>query len=224
MKYALSTTDMNKIKARITEQLVKRYIEKVLTPALREQGWSQVIFEPRTWFDDKYDLLGLDWKLEQRFFIDNGLYPTEEFLAAFKKLTKVLENLPDGFLIKLRKTKRTKLLKEALAEFGLEKDNWRIHSFQPIKRSEYADNEELPIVEGEIEIVEVKTGKAILPSNQMISYGKALQEKYVLRFFHVNIISFEKNIFEIEEKLVTNTEELETVQKNERKRSAHCNQ
>jgi hypothetical protein len=84
---------------------------------------------------------------------------------------------------------------------------------------EHDDNEQLPIVEGEIEIVEIKTGKAIIPSQQMISYRKVLEERYFLRFFHVNIISFEKNEFEIEEKLVTTPEELETVQKKERKRS-----
>ena len=74
-------------------------------------------------------------------------------------------------------------------------------------------------MKGEIEVVEVKTGKAIVPSHQMINYREVLDEKYALHFFHVNIISFEKNEFEIEEKLVTTSEELETVQLQERKRS-----
>ena len=73
-------------------------------------------------------------------------------------------------------------------------------------------------MEGEIEVVEVKTGKAIIPSYQMANYRKVLEEGYFLRFFHVNIISFEKNEFEIEEKLVTTPEELEAVQLQERKR------
>jgi hypothetical protein len=119
------------------------------------------------------------------------------------------ENTPDGFLAKLRKTKQTKLLKDTLKEFGLHNSSWS---------SGHKDNEQLPIVEGEIEIVEIKTGKAIIPSHQMISYRKVLDEKYALRFFHVNIISFEKNEFEIEEKLVTTPEELEAVQLQERKR------
>jgi len=109
------------------------------------------------------------------------------------------------------------LLKDALEEFGLQNRGLSVgeYSYFP---SEHDGNEQLQVVEGEIEIVEIKTGKAIIPSDQMISYRKVLGERYVLRFFHVNIISFEKNEFEIEEKLVTTPEELEAVQLQERKR------
>ncbi len=225
MKYGLHWTDINRFKGRITEMLVKRYIEKVLIPALREQGWDQIIFTPNAWFGDEVEQnknrpkhMQIFWNPEPKFFIENGLYPTEELVKSFKKLTKVLENVPDGFFFKLRKTEQTKRLKEALAEFGLQNGWGRYselgeYSYSP---SEHDDNEQLPIVEGEIEIVEIKTGKAIIPSHQMISYRKVLEERYALRFFHVNIISFEKNEFEIEEKLVTTPEELETVQKKEK--------
>jgi hypothetical protein len=222
VKYALHTTEVNNFKANITERLVERYIRKVLIPDLIKQGWSHVIFEPRAWFS--FESESYDQKLVQKFFIDNSLYPTKEFFRAFEKLTRLLKNIPDGFLVKLRRTRKTKPLKRALKELGLESCDWEIPLRQPFTRSEHDSNEQLPIVEGEIEIVEVKTGKAIFPSHQMISYRKVLEEKYVLRFFHVNIISFEKNEFEIEEKIVTNPKELETVQKKERKRSARCNQ
>jgi hypothetical protein len=225
MKYGLHWTELNNFKARLTERLVKRYIEKILIPALREQGWNQAIFTPNCWFGDEEEQnknrpkpMQIFWNLESKFFVSNGLYPTEEFLQAFKKLTRLLDNTPDGFLVKLRKTKRTKLLKDALEELGLKKcSGWSVgeYSYSPL---EHDDNEQLPIVEGEIEIVEVKTGKAIIPSHQMVSYRKVLEERYVLRFFHVNIISYEKNEFEIEEKLVTTPEELEAVQLQERKR------
>lgn len=224
VKYAFHTTELNNFKARLTERLVKRYIEKVLIPALREEGWDQIIFTPHAWFGDEIEQnknrpkhMQIFWNLEKKFFIANGLYPTEELLKSFKKLTKLLENTPDGFLVKLRKTEQTKRLKEALEEFGLQGGGWSVgeYSYFP---SEHDSNEQLPIVEGEIEIVEIKTGKAIIPSHQMISYRKVLEERYALRFFHVNIISFEKNEFEIEEKLVTTPEELEAVQLQERKR------
>ena len=224
VKYAFHTTELNKFKARLTEKLVKRYIEKMLIPALREQGWNQVIFEPHSWFGDEEEQnknrpnhMQIFWNLESFFFVRNGLYPTKVFLKSFKKLTKVLENTPDGFLFKLRNTNRTKLLKDALEEFGLQNRGLSVgeYSYFP---SEHDGNEQLQVVEGEIEIVEIKTGKAIIPSDQMISYRKVLGERYVLRFFHVNIISFEKNEFEIEEKLVTTPEELEAVQLQERKR------
>ena len=224
MKYSLHWTELNNFKARLTERLVKRYIEKILIPALRKQGWNQVIFEPHTWFGDEVEQnknrpkhLQIFWNFESFFFIRNGLYPTKVFLKSFKKLTKVLENTPDGFLVKLRKTKQTKLLKDALEEFGLQNRGLSFGEYSYIP-SEHDGNEQLQVVEGEIEVVEVKTGNAIIPSHQMVSYRKVLEERYVLRFFHVNIISFEKNEFEIEEKLVTTPEELEAVQLQERKR------
>lgn len=224
MKYSLHWTEINRFKGKITEMLVRRYIEKVLVYALREQGWDQIIFTPNAWFGDEIEQNKNRPKHRQifltpepKFFIANSLYPTEELLESFKKLTKLLKNTPDGFLVKLRKTEHTKRLKEALKEVGSQGGGWSVgeYSYFP---SEHDGKEQLSIVEGEIEIVEVKTGKAIIPSHQMINYREVLDEKYALRFFNVNIISFEKNEFEIEEKLVTTPEELEAVQLQERKR------
>jgi hypothetical protein len=64
-----------------------------------------------------------------------------------------------------------------------------------------------PVVEGEIEIVEVKSGTARLASNQIKSYTDVLRKGYPLRYFHVEIISFERNQFEIKEKLITDPRE-----------------
>lgn len=216
MKYSLHWTDINRFKGKITEMLVRRYIEKVLVNALKEEGWDQIIFTPNAWFGDEIEQnknrpehMQIFWKFEEELFVRNSLCPTKELLKSFKRLASLLENTPDGFLAKLRKTTQTKQLKDTFKDLGLKNRGWS---------SDHEDKELLPIVEGEIEIVEIKTGKAIIPSHQMISYRKVLDEKYALRFFHVNIISFEKNEFEIEEKLVTTPEELEAVQLHERKR------
>jgi hypothetical protein len=223
MKYSLHWTDINRFKGKITEMLVRRYIEKVLVNALREEGWDQIIFTQNAWIGDEIEQnknrpphMQIFSNLELKFFILNGLYPTKELLESFKKLT-ILKNTPDGFLAKLRKTEHTKLLKEALKEIGSHGGSWSVgeYSYFP---SEHDGNEQLLIVEGEIEVVEVKTGNAILHSTQMTNYRKTLEKGCFLRFFHVNIISFEKNEFEIEEKLVTTPEELESVQLQERKR------
>jgi len=207
----------NNWQAHVTERLVSNYIEDVIIPALKHQGWNEVIFTPHAWFRCEESFWTLE--LEQKFFIENGLYPTKELLETFKKLTRLLENTPDGFLVKLRKTERTKPLKEALKEFSLENygewskefSEWSNGKYRFI-RSEHDENEQLPIVNGEIEVIEVKSGNAILSPNQKRSYGKILQEGFILRFFHVNMISFEKNEFEIEEKLITNLNELNASQ------------
>jgi hypothetical protein len=224
MKYSLHWTEINRFKGKITEMLVRPYIEKVLVNALREEVWDQIIFISNAWVGDKIEQnknrpqhRQIFWNPELKFLIANGFYPTEELLASFKKLTKLLKNIPDGFLVKLRKTEQTKRLREALVEGGLRGGVWRVGEFI-FSHSEHDGSEQLSIVKGEIEVVEVKTGKAIVPSHQMINYREILDEKYALRFFHVNIISFEKNEFEIEEKLVTTSEELEAVQLKERTR------
>ena len=225
MKYSLNSNDHKSLKisfrtlynnwqAHVTERLVGNYIEDKLIPALKYQGWNEVIFTPYAWFNHEENFW--EQKLEQKFFIENGLYPTKELLETFKKLTRLLENTPDGFLVKLRKTERTKPLKEALKEFSLSLENSRIDWRGNGGFREHDENEQLPeqlpIVNGEIEVIEVKSGNAILPPNQKRSYGKILQEGFVLRFFHVNVISFEKNEFEIKEKIITNPDELNTSQ------------
>lgn len=224
IKYSLVWTVLNNFKSRLTERLVKQYIEKTLIPDLRVQGWDQIIFTPHVWFGveeeqnkNRPKSRQIFMNSELIFFVSNGLYPTGDFLKYFKKLTRVIKNAPDGFLVKLRRTNQTKLLKDTLKEFGLKGGGWSVGGFSFFP-SEHDRNEQLQVVEGEIEIVEVKTGKAIINSCQMIDYRKVLEEKYALRFFHVNILSFEKNEFEIEEKLIRTPKELEVVQLQERGR------
>lgn len=208
IKYSFNRKEMNNWKARITERLIHCYIDDVLIPTLRKQGWDNAIFTPYAWFGD---CIGQAPEMELRFLVDNGLFPTRRFLTAFKKLTNSLENVPDGFLIKIKKTGITKPLKEAIKEFEL--NRWRFSTVNEKPIFDYLKfdkNEILPVVDGEIEAVEVKSDKATLPPHQKRSYGNILREGYVLRFFHVNIVSFEKNEFEIEEKLLTAPNELKT--------------
>jgi len=167
VKYSFVWTELNNFKARLTERLVRQYCRKVLVPALREQGWDQVIFTPYAWFGDDVEenkgrpkALQIFWHNEEKILIEKGFYPSKNFLKIFKELTSLLENTPDGFLIKLKKTELAKPLKEALKEIGSENcERWRV-SEDGFNMSEHDDNEQLEVVEGEIEVVEVKTGKA----------------------------------------------------------------
>lgn len=76
-----------------------------------------------------------------------------------------------------------------------------------------------PEVNGKIEIVEVKTGKAYLPSNQRESYLAALRSGFHLRIFHVEIVSLSENRFEIREKLVKTEREFGNTMKKEVRKS-----
>jgi hypothetical protein len=177
-----------------------------LVPRLKSQGWDEVIFSRETWFDEWMPL----GKPEERFFISKGLFPNEQFLLSFQRLTKqLLSNAPDGFLVKLRKTGEVKPLVHALKEFGLEGSswNWGSYSFEP---SQHNKKEKLPVVSGEIEVVEVKYGKSILPPHQKKSYTDVVFGGHKVRFFNVVIRSLDKNDFELAEKVIANPRDLKT--------------
>ena len=136
LKYSLNSNDHKSLKisfrtvynnwqARVTERLVGNYIEDVIIPALKHQGWSEVIYAQDCAFgyEDESEkpvaLQGFWNKGEQRFLIANGLCPTEEFIKTFRKLTRLLKHSPDGYLLKFKKTGKVKPLKEALKELDL---------------------------------------------------------------------------------------------------------
>jgi len=209
MRYSFHPRELNRWKARITERLVECYVNDVLVSKLKKEGWDDVLYTSHAWFAYPNEKIEFFKNLEIRLFIANRLFPTKEFLEGFKKLTRLLENVPDGFLIKLKKTGKTKSLKEALQESGLSYHSWSFGGYR-FDRMEHDENELLPVVNGEIEVIEIKSGKSVLPPSQKRSYRNILQEGYVLRFFHVNIISFKNNDFEIEEKIIRNPNELKT--------------
>jgi len=196
-----------------------------------------VIFSTVTWFSVP-DSLGFnpDFKDEKLFFLANRLLPKHELLNNFKELTKTLSNCPDGFLIKLKKTGGSKSLKDGMVEMGLrslkssisesivsnaeflqerclktlKEHGYAIEKSLSFDSEKHETTEQLPIVDGEIEIVEVKSGKGNLARNQIESYTEVVKKGFTLRFFLVNVISLEKNEFEIKEKLIRNPNEIKT--------------
>ena len=74
---------------------------------------------------------------------------------------------------------------------------------------EVDETTEIPIVMGEIEIVEVKSNKGRLSRVQKEEHGNLVKNGYPLRLFHVSIVSFAKNRFEVKEKLLRTIAEIE---------------
>ena len=68
----------------------------------------------------------------------------------------------------------------------------------------------IPIVNGDIEIIEVKTGKANIPPYQQKNYRQVVKNGFTFRYFHVDIVTLNENHFEVEEKLLTNPEEVKS--------------
>lgn len=181
------------------------------TQSLKKEGWDYAFFReelPRNRSDGRillYDNLG--WL--EGFFINDGLFPNHKLLSKIEKLKGLIEHKPDGFLIKLKKTGETKTLKEA---FGLER--WEVRNgllhFAPncFIRFEHDGNEQVSMVDGEIEAVEVKSDKAHLQSYQRKNYIKIVNNGYALRYFTVKIVSFERNQFDIKERFIKNADEI----------------
>jgi hypothetical protein len=126
-------------------------------------------------------------------------------------LASLLEGAPDGILFKLNKTGRAIARKKALLR---SKGGIEYFSFdgRPAWFVEWrALPKKVPIVSGEMEVVEVKVDKAFMMPHQIENYKEVLKNGYLVRYFHVYIISFEKNEFEIYERVISSAEELKAL-------------
>jgi len=132
-------------------------------------------------------------------FLKRGVFPSLDMYGKTINLISLLEVATDGILFKLNKTGEVIDRKKALS--GMKGNTNILLNELP---------EKIPIVSGDIEVIEIKLGKSNLPPHQKRSYRNIIQEGYGFRFFHVNIISFARNEFEIREKLLTNPSELKS--------------
>ena len=239
-KFSLIPKELNSWKAKIAERLIESYVEQVLIPKVkREEGWDIVIFSRITWFSVPSSTgFNPDFRNERLFFLSNGLVPTPKLLDKFEHLTQTLENMPDGFLVKLRRTGELKSLGNSINEMGLKAvSRWkmqsaksvflsgldRVRGLENIKKHGYAivkginfdreildTKQELTVVDGDIEVIEVKADKGNLSSGQVRSYTKVVKNGFPLRFFKVDMLAFEKNQFEITERLIREPSEIKT--------------
>jgi len=211
---------MNNWKGRITESLTRFYIRDVLAPKLEKEGWFKVLYlrdiPSRTPSDttNKYSSNILS-RLRLVNFLNNGVYPSQELLDKCEKVNGLLEHSPDGFLLKLKRTGEMKPMKELISELGRGKWKWSDEGgeceFSTIEADETI---EIPTVNGEIEVVEVKSDKGKLSTVQKEEYSNLVKNGCPLRLFHVSIVSFDKNHFEVKQKLLRSVKEVEKGLKN----------
>jgi len=232
VKYSFKRQELNNWKGRITESLARFYIRDVLVPKLEKEGWDKVLFLPsiplripsrpieelsagkRDYYRDKYRSI-------RTILLDKGIYPSQEFLAKCGRVNDLLKHLSDGFLLKFRKTgEKMKPTKQLVSELdGARRvkglitwsDGWYKHEYFT-HEVEVDETTEIPIFMGEI--VEVKSDKGRLSRVQKEEYANLVKNGYPLRLFHVNIVSFAKNHFEVKDKLLRTTNEVEKALKN----------
>ncbi len=94
--------------------------------------------------------------------------------------------------MKLRKTGRTKKLQESTCPIGTR--------LRLDKSHKHGDILEFPIVDGDLEVVEIKCGRqARLSSKQKETYNNLIAKGVPLRMIKVRIVSFDLNRFLVEE-------------------------
>jgi len=227
MRYSLSLQSLNSWKGRITESLAGRYIEEVLCPKLKNEGFDFVFFKdfgymllhlcgneatlPKPYWGDVPENL-------KNLFFEEGFFPCSNLTNKTVKLMQNLDCATDGFLFKTKRTGETITRKKAFPHLIIRKSHREGYSSETTTRAgntliETSNPEEYPkkmsIVDGEVELIEVKSGKrGRIKPHQYENYARAINEGFPLRLIHVKIVSFEENHFEIEEKLITDPKEI----------------
>ena len=207
MKYSFSSYKARAAnrKGDITETLVRQHIESELIPSLKSEGWDYVFFVDFLESIIPYDDLPPEkrpYQQGEKFFISKELFPSSEFLESHRRLDGLIEGQPDGFLIKLKRTGKAKLLKEALQEFRLFGTDGFVGLSKRVK------DEQIPVVNGEIDFIEVKSGKAHFQASQRKNYSRIVKSGYALRYFHVRTVSPTKHQFEIIQQVITDPNEI----------------
>jgi hypothetical protein len=194
-------------RGRLGEKLVEAYINDDLIPSLKKtEGWTDIIYTV-AWFKATYpqkdyeDFIKFEEEKQTRLLLANGFYPTKEFADYFNKLVDCLSNTPDGFLIKMKRNGAFRKVKQAVEEYNLT-SKIQLEDFDGNKFLQLPkENEKLPVVDGKIEVVEVKTGKG--NQLQVDSYRNAVANGYSLRLFKVDL-----KVPQIWEKVIVNPNEV----------------
>ena len=230
MKYSLKQQDLNNWKGHITENLTRCYIRDVLVPKLEKEGWDKVIFmqnipmrihtrplgelssDKQEYYHDKF----MNIKI---ILLSKEVYPTQELLEMCEQVNSFLKHIPDGFLFKLKRIGKMMQMKDIVSEVGISRWFWKWENqYEKIDEVQFSTekvdySKEFPVVTGEIETVEVKSDKGELSRIQKDEYANLVKNGYPLRLFHVEIVSFDNNHFEVKQKLIRTVNEVREGQK-----------
>lgn len=198
MEYRFKPLEYNGLKGIVGEHLARSFIRNELSLKLaREEGWDHVLFSSgnhkRKAWNWNTKLFSYDSFRED--FIVHGFCANVKLLSKYAATAGVLlQNHcnPDGMLLKLKDTGKTKRLKDNVRPL--------LAKFKAAPSPRQKDILEYPVVSGDMEIVEIKCGrKAKLVDKQKETYNKLIAKGVPLRMIKVRIVSFDLNRFLVEE-------------------------
>jgi len=199
MEYKFKSLEYNGMRGKIGEQVAKSFVRNVLAARLtKEEDWDHVILSNN---DYKQRARSRNTKLFsydcfREDFVANGFSADVKLLSQYAATVGTLERnhcTPDGLLLKLKETQRTKMVKESECRFPV-----RLH-LKGIQRD--GGCFVLPVVDGDVEVVEIKCGRsAKLLDKQKETYNDLIAKGVPLRMIKVRIVSFDLNRFLVEER------------------------
>lgn len=197
MQYRFKHLEHNSLKGAIGEQLARSFVrDKLVARLIKKEEWDHVVlsrndYKKHTWtFNTK--LFKFDYFRED--FITHGFYANRELLSKYANTVGILERnhcTPDGLLLKLKETGRIRRIKDSACP--------SIAKLQ-IGTLKQGTIFKLPIVEGDLEVIEIKCGhNAKLLDKQKKTYNDLIAKSVPLRLIKVKIVSFDLNRFLVEE-------------------------
>ena len=190
--------ELNGLKGMIGERLARSFVRNKLAPKLcKEEGWDHVLLS-----NNDYKRHSWTWNTKlfsfdelREDFIVHGFVANRKLLTKYTNAVSVLTKShcsPDGLLLKLQETGRKKRLKEKTCP--------SITRFRVEEVSREGDTMKFPVVDGGLEVLEIKCGrKARLMGKQKETYNDLIAKGYPLRMIKVRIVSFDLNQFLVEE-------------------------
>jgi len=199
LEYRFKSLELSILKGLIGEHLARSFIRHTLAPKLEEEEkWDHVVFSRN---DYKQSHKAWNEKLfsYDRFredFYSHGFYADRQLLSRYAMVVGVLAQnhcTPDGLLLKLQATGYKRRV-----EKGVRSSNFGLRRRSSKKRGEVL---KLPVVKGDLEIVEIKCGRsAKLMKKQKETYNDLIWKGVPVRMVEVRIVSFDRNKFLVQER------------------------
>ena len=142
------------------------------------------------------------------YYLLKGVIPDKKLFAKTLGLLLLLNVWTDGFLIKMKKTNKVFKTKELISMINYNELTLPIRVHNMLKRHKFP--KETYQVSGEIEFIEIKSNKAFIPTHQIDNYLELIEAGYKMRYFQVDTNSFQKNIFDIDEKILNDINDLKS--------------
>ena len=199
MEYKFKTLEHNGLRGKIGEQVAKSFVRNVLAAKLeKEEQWDHVVLSNNDYQQRSRSkntkLFTYDSFRED--FVATGFFADTKLLSKYASTVSVLEHshcTPDGLLLKMKETEKTKRVKESECRFSI-----RLH-LRGLQKDGGCYT--LPVVDGDLEVVEVKCGRsAKLLDKQKETYNDLISRGVPLRMIKVRIVSFDLNRFLVEER------------------------